>query len=814
MYTIFKTGIILCLVITCGCNGDKSETGTVPEAQQERTLKTSFSSANLLRSGSSQSVVNEAVHHVTPSFEAAIGEGCNDDVACLTLASHDRIGLEAIRSLHRQLDDDANGNVDLSESDEFLRQELQYEDGYERRQRVFHRNDDNHISVRELWEAWIRSEVHNWTVEQTSDWLSSSVELPQYAENFKLHKVTGAMLPRLAVNNMHYLSNVLGIKDPIHKQKIALKAMDVVLFGSPKDTGHSVKDLILVTALLLALTGCYYAYRKTKSSQNDVRRMIKHMESLQKAELALDQLQKELEKARMEQEFVTTEKQNLERLLEQGGDNMELRTSSSDLEVSQLKAEIEMLRGELKRAEGELEDRCWSPPVGLQQWLQLTHEIENKGYIKKKMAAEKQLQQAREACEKLRKKRSSLVGAFVSTHGKSIDDVDRSIVEARTSLNEVTQELQERVHRWKQIELLCGFNIVNNSGLQYLESILYRGTANGRGGSSMGLRGRMSSSQDDLDDDTSSLYSPSAGCLESFQWKEGADSSGSEAGKGELDDDFQTDSRSLTSNVHFIVGSDSWSEEMGKTRMSRSFSQDPSLILGERESSPPNMSLSETCLDGKQQTTPRITPLKKSSRDFSSREYVSKDSREHGFRDSSRDHGSRESSSRDHSSRESSAKDHGSKESSYKDHGSRESSGKDHASRESTSRDHGSREMSSREHVPGGHTTKEHLLREPGKDHVIREISPRDLASQDRAVRELAIVPYERSSKEHVLRDPMLREGIAASRDQAVSKAEQMVSLDDETYSTDSNSTTEEDLRRKKRKLFPTFNRKHKTKTS
>lgn len=39
---------------------------------------------------------------------------------------------------------------------------------------------------------------------------------------------------RLAVNNMQYLGNVLGIKDPIHKQKIALKAMDVVLFGPPK----------------------------------------------------------------------------------------------------------------------------------------------------------------------------------------------------------------------------------------------------------------------------------------------------------------------------------------------------------------------------------------------------------------------------------------------------------------------------------------------------------------------------------------------------------------------------------------------------
>lgn len=33
---------------------------------------------------------------------------------------------------------------------------------------------------------------------------------------------------------MHYVSTVLGIKDPIHKQKIALKAMDAVLFGPPR----------------------------------------------------------------------------------------------------------------------------------------------------------------------------------------------------------------------------------------------------------------------------------------------------------------------------------------------------------------------------------------------------------------------------------------------------------------------------------------------------------------------------------------------------------------------------------------------------
>lgn len=56
-----------------------------------------------------------------------------------------------------------------------------------------------------------------------------------------------------------------------------------------------------------------------------------------------------------------------------------------------------MLRTELQLAEGELRDKCWAPPIALQQWLQLTHEIENRAYLKKKISAEKQLQQAREA---------------------------------------------------------------------------------------------------------------------------------------------------------------------------------------------------------------------------------------------------------------------------------------------------------------------------------------------------------------------------------------------------------------------------------
>ncbi|XP_077272169.1 stromal interaction molecule 1-like [Temnothorax americanus] len=67
--------------------------------------------------------------------------------------------------------------------------------------------------------------------------------------------------------------------------------MDVVLFGPPKDAGHNVKDLVLVTLLFGALIGCWYAYQQKKNSQKHLHRMMMDMESLHNAELALETLQ-------------------------------------------------------------------------------------------------------------------------------------------------------------------------------------------------------------------------------------------------------------------------------------------------------------------------------------------------------------------------------------------------------------------------------------------------------------------------------------------------------------------------------------------
>lgn len=96
---------------------------------------------------------------------------------------------------------------------------------------------------------------------------------------------------RLAVNNVHYISSVLGIKDPIHRQKIAVKAMDVVLFGSPKDSSNVVKDVTLITLLIVALVGGWYTYRSNVHSKRHLNKLMEHMEILSSAEKELQELQ-------------------------------------------------------------------------------------------------------------------------------------------------------------------------------------------------------------------------------------------------------------------------------------------------------------------------------------------------------------------------------------------------------------------------------------------------------------------------------------------------------------------------------------------
>ncbi|XP_061575662.1 stromal interaction molecule 1a isoform X4 [Cololabis saira] len=437
---------------------------------------------------------------------------CNDENAFLSF--------EAIGSIHKQMDDDANGNVDVIETDGFLREDLNYHDP-KAKHNTFH-GDDQFISVEDLWNAWKGSEVYNWTVDEVVEWLITYVELPQYVDAFRKMNFNGSAMPRLAVKNATLTLSILKILDRSHVQKLQLKSLDTVLFGAPLMNRHNhLKDFMLVVSIVIGMGGCWFAYIQNRYSKDHMKKMMKDLEGLQRAEQSLHDLQQKLQIAQEEHRTVEVEKVNLEQKLRDEIDTAkqeaqrlrELREGTVN-ELSRQKyaeEELEQVRMALKKAEKELESRSsWSPPEPLQKWLQLTHEVEVQYYNIKKQNAERQLLVAKEGAEKIKKKRNTLFGTFHVAHSSSLDDVDHKILAAKQALGEVTAALRERLHRWQQIEILTGFTIVNNPGLPSLASALNL-DASFMGGRATPQHFVMSDDMDDMDEGVAPgiLQSPS-----------------------------------------------------------------------------------------------------------------------------------------------------------------------------------------------------------------------------------------------------------------------------------------------------------------
>ncbi|XP_067889089.1 stromal interaction molecule 1b isoform X2 [Heterodontus francisci] len=413
--------------------------------------------------------------------EAAVADLCRIDEASCHI-EEEVLRFEAIMSIHKQMDDDANGNVDVEESDEFLREDLNYQDAAAKHS-TFH-GGDKLISVEDLWKSWKSSEVFNWTGEEVIEWLINYVELPQYEEHFRKLHINGHDMPRLAVNNLTLACSLLKVNDRSHRQKLQLKALDTVLFGPPLLTRHNhLKDFMLVVSIVIGVGGCWFAYIQNRYSKEHMKKMMKDLEGLHKAEQSLHDLQERLLKAQEEHRSVEVEKVNLEQKLrdeinaaKQEAQRLRELREGTENELSRQKyaeEELEQVRMALKKAEKELESRgSWSPPETLQKWLQLTHEVEVQYYNIKKQSAERQLNIAKEGAEKIKKKRNTLFGTFHVAHSSSLDDVDHKILSAKQSLSEVTAALRERLHRWQQIEMLCRFQIVNNPGISALHSVL------------------------------------------------------------------------------------------------------------------------------------------------------------------------------------------------------------------------------------------------------------------------------------------------------------------------------------------------------
>ena len=93
---------------------------------------------------------------------------------------------------------------------------------------------DGLISVEEMWKSWQYSVVYNWTCEEIVVWVQENVKLPQYEDYFRRNFIDGEFMPRLALNDNNYYSNVMQIKDLRHRRLFIIKATELILFGHQK----------------------------------------------------------------------------------------------------------------------------------------------------------------------------------------------------------------------------------------------------------------------------------------------------------------------------------------------------------------------------------------------------------------------------------------------------------------------------------------------------------------------------------------------------------------------------------------------------
>lgn len=348
-------------------------------------------------------------------------------------------GFSAIKELHQLLDDDASGSIDRNESSDFIAGDLKVDaSGLDKRERIFHRGNDESITVDDLWEAWFQSDYRNWDTTRLIEWLVNSVKLPQYVDNFINAKATGISLPRMALQNSTFITNELGIKNFVHRQRLQIKALDLVLFGH-YDRASAIKDVILTILIgLLLILLIFFRIHKNRSKQK--------MGELTSMLSKLKDMENDFEGARRRYEVDETESAN----------------SNASEHI-----QIQALTNQLIEAEKRLEMNIGyenSITLALQPLLRKTYEMETAYVNQQKLECLTEMHEAKDFVDRMRKKQTSILNSLkLATGSTGTDSIDSKIFSLKTRIEKIKIALDECQQRWRDIEAFCGFSILESS---------------------------------------------------------------------------------------------------------------------------------------------------------------------------------------------------------------------------------------------------------------------------------------------------------------------------------------------------------------
>jgi len=347
---------------------------------------------------------------------------------------------EALNTLHRQLDQDEDGQLEREETERyFLRAR---EKGFDVNDRVLGEGlHSPHLSLQEFGVDWRNSEVRQWRVQEVGDWIErvlsrDSDEGVAAAVKVALAKakVVGSDLPSLGVAKGERLQQI-GIIDAQLREKIARHIILLMLFGTEyvgeqKSWARSYlldMGVVMAVAAIVATT----VYMKTKAELDSQKSAVKEMEK----SLLAEKKEREEERSRLlreKEEMEVERRASIERIKQESETRLQEEISKRTEEqreehsVSQRRKEkakeavASTMAEEAKRLAAEIIDND-------KRWEELNGSVT-------KMSSMPTMKK------------------IFSSHGLKLEKLNDRITELHLLRCKLDTKIEEACGRWKKIE--------------------------------------------------------------------------------------------------------------------------------------------------------------------------------------------------------------------------------------------------------------------------------------------------------------------------------------------------------------------------
>ena len=351
-------------------------------------------------------------------------------------SNKDWVAFEQIVVFFKEMDKDDDGCVDMDEAD-----------GERDGPALASSTPCDEISIEhrtlsEVWEYWSKfNPVRNWTVDEVSAWLEQE-NLGKYIETFKKHKVIGLHLPRIAANAKTAYLRELNVNKEDRK-KLMISAITLVLFGPSKVVTQSnlLADIFFAIFCVAVSTGAlWYGYNQRKLKMQFENKFVD-------SECSLDQIKQQM-KVLNEIEKAITAEQELEipKVVTQ---EIEIETQQEDNARIVIKFET---------------------PEELISLLRYTYLREYEFYDLKKLDIEQLIDKARRQHENLKRKHGNILSALFISNTRVLDNNEVLMVDTKSRLERLTQDMHELNQRWQKIESLTQSTLIQHYSTRRAQS--------------------------------------------------------------------------------------------------------------------------------------------------------------------------------------------------------------------------------------------------------------------------------------------------------------------------------------------------------